>query len=88
MTGIGDTILDPEIRGELKSKVPRRSRVSFKSCYRTVTSFVSKCFIEFWYLNEKILINDTICFTTLLYPIPINHFIFNDETAICQKHLL
>lgn len=31
MTGIGDTILDPEIRGELKSKVPRRSRVSFLS---------------------------------------------------------
>lgn len=79
MTGIGDTILDPEIRGELKSKVPR---------YRTVTSFVSECSIEFWYLNEKILINDTICFTALLYPIPINHFIFQYETAICQKHLL
>lgn len=88
MTGIGDTILDPEIRGELKSKVPRRSRVSLKSCYRTVTSFVSECSIEFWYLNEKILINDTICLTALLYPIPINHFIFHYETAICQKHLL
>lgn len=47
MTGIGDTILDPEIRGELKSKVPRRSRVSFKSCYRTVTSFVSNVLSSF-----------------------------------------
>lgn len=83
MIGIGDIILDLEIWGELKSKVFWWFWVLFKFCYRIVMLFVFECFIEFWYFNEKILINGIICFIVLFYLILINYFIFYYEIVIC-----